>query len=185
MNDLALISRAQAGEREAVIELLRELELPVYRTAFYLMKNEHDARDASQEALLKIYRYLPTFKGEASFLTWVQRIVSNVCMDMYRKQSKVVPIAEDGAQLDYKGSKEVESGGIAIDLKSAINALPDLQRQAIVLRYIHDYNYQMIAETMDLPLNTVKSHLFRARKKLQECLQDYQDEGGTSWTMKS
>jgi len=67
--------------------------------------------------------------------------------------------------------------GVAMDLQQALRKLPPPQQTAIVLRYVHDFSYEEIAEAMDVPLNTVKSHLFRARKKLQEWLSEYQEGG--------
>ncbi|MBA4493103.1 RNA polymerase sigma factor [Paenactinomyces guangxiensis] len=179
-----IIRRAQSGDREALVFLLKQLETRVYRTAYYLMKNEQDALDATQEALLKIYKHLPSFKGDSMLHTWAQRIVTNVCMDQFRKRKKVVLMHEETWQEDKKAVREVERGVIASDLKQAINRLPDPQRTAIILRYVQEYNYQEIAEAMQLPLNTVKSHLFRARKQLQEWLSEYQEGGATQWKVR-
>lgn len=179
-----LIQQAQTGDREAIIHILKEIETPVYRTAYYLMGNEQDALDATQEALLKIYRHLPSFKGDSMFKTWAQRIVTNVCMDLYRKRKKVVLLREETIPEDRLAEREVERGVMITDLKQAIERLPDPQRTAVLYRYIHEYNYQEIAEVMQLPLNTVKSHLFRARKQLQEWLSEYQEGGMTGWKVK-
>lgn len=179
-----LITHAQAGEREAIIQILRELETPLYRTAYYWLKNEQDALDATQEALLNVYRHLPTYKGDASLRTWAQRIVVNVCIDHCRKHKKVVPL-EDERQEDMRASRVVELRHMTQDIQQAIDRLPELQRTAIILRYIQEYQYQEIAEVMQLPLNTVKSHLFRARKQLHEWLGEYQERGIKRWEMKA
>ena len=78
------VKRAQAGDREACIRLLREVEAAVYRTAYYLLGNEHDALDATQEALLRIYNRLSSYKGKSRFETWAQRIVANICIAHFR-----------------------------------------------------------------------------------------------------
>lgn len=184
MLDSELIQRAQAGERKALVEILRQLETPLYRTAYYFMGNEQDALDATQEALLKVYRYLPSYKGEAMIYTWAQRIVTNVCMDMFRKRKKVVLMEENYVQEDYHAGKEIEKGAIISDLKQAIRRLPMPQQTAIILRYVQEYNYKEISEAMGLPLNTVKSHLFRGRKQLQKWLSEYQEGGDYLWLMK-
>jgi RNA polymerase sigma-70 factor (ECF subfamily) len=82
---------------------------------------------------------------------------------------------------DGKAAKEVEWGAVISDLKQAIRRLPLKQQTAIILRYVQEYNYQEIAEVMGLPLNTVKSHLFRARKQLQKWLSEYQEGGDVTW----
>lgn len=181
MIDSDLIRRAQSGNREAMVAILRQLETPVYRTAYYLIGNEQDAMDATQEALLKIYRHLPSYKGDALIHTWAQRIVTNVCMDFFRKRKKVVFMQEEDWREDKKASREVERGAVVTDLKQAINRLPEAQRTAVILRYVQEYNYQEIADAMQLPINTVKSHLFRARKQLKAWLSEYQEGGTIAW----
>lgn len=171
------VKRAQAGDRETMIRLLREIETPVYRTAYYLLGNEQDALDATQEALLKIYHRISTFQGQSRFETWAQRIVTNICIDQFRRKSKVVPMPEEMQPVDTEAEQAVHQSHFHSDLKMAISQLPDQQRTAVVLRYVHDYSYQEIAETMNLPINTVKSHLFRARKQLQELLAEYKEGG--------
>jgi RNA polymerase sigma-70 factor (ECF subfamily) len=179
--DAELIKKAQSGDRKAIVQVLKHLETPLYRTAYYLMGNEQDALDATQEALMKIYRYLPSYKGEALLFTWAQRIVTNVCIDFFRKRKNVFLMEEELQREDGKAAKEVEWGAVISDLKQAIRRLPLKQQTAIILRYVQEYNYQEIAEVMGLPLNTVKSHLFRARKQLQKWLSEYQEGGDVTW----
>lgn len=184
MLDSELIKQAQSGDRKAIVQILKQLETSLYRTAYYMMGNEQDALDATQEALLKIYKYLPSYKGEALLHTWAQRIVTNVCIDLFRKRKNVILFDEEPQHEDGKAAKEVERGAILSDLRQAIRRLPLQQQTAIILRYVQGYHYQEIAETMGLPLNTVKSHLFRARKQLQKWLSEYQEGGDVSWQMK-
>ncbi|MCS1350431.1 RNA polymerase sigma factor [Mechercharimyces sp. CAU 1602] len=177
MEEVNRVERAQ-GDRAALIQLLRDLETPLYQTAFYLMGNEHDARDATQEALLRIYKNIHTFKGESKLETWAQRIVSNICMDTFRRRKKSVPLLEEVEPVDARAWMEMERTDVTQDLQAAINRLPDPQRVIVVLRHVQDYSYQEIANTLDLPLNTVKSHLFRARNQLKEWLSNYNEGGG-------
>ena len=171
------VKRAQAGDREACIRLLREVEAAVYRTAYYLLGNEHDALDATQEALLRIYNRLSSYKGQSRFETWAQRIVANICIDHFRRKKREIPYPEGINPADPKARTAVERPGMVMDLQQAVRKLPPPQQTAVVLRYVHDFSYEEIAEAMDIPLNTVKSHLFRARKKLQEWLSEYQEGG--------
>lgn len=94
MPDSELVKQAQSGHQEALIQLLREIETPLYRTAYYMLGNEQDALDMTQEALIKIYRHIKQFKQQAQFKTWAQRIVTNLCIDLcrQRKQIKVKPM---------------------------------------------------------------------------------------------
>ncbi|MCF6092875.1 sigma-70 family RNA polymerase sigma factor [Microaerobacter geothermalis] len=181
MVDIKLVRSAQKGNRDDLIQLLREVETTVYRTAYYLLGNEQDALDAAQESLIRIYTKIPLYREEAKFETWVQRIVTNICIDRFRrnKNMEMLPIENQEHKLAGKDNveDEMELLGMAEDLKEAINQLPDHHRTVVVLRYIQDFSYHEISETLNIPLNTVKSYLFRGRQQLQELLRDYQKGG--------
>ncbi|AWB45440.1 RNA polymerase subunit sigma [Paenibacillus sp. CAA11] len=181
MVEQGLIRAAQSGDRDALITLLREIEQHVYRTAYYILNNEQDAHDAAQEALIRIYTKIDSYEEKALFKTWVQRIVTNICIDKFRRSKPTVSIEEH--DLVFQGNESVErqvmSGYLAEDIQEAIKQLPEHHRSVVVLRYLQDFSYNEIAESLDLPLNTVKSYLYRARQQLQNLLQDYQ-KGGVS-----
>lgn len=174
-----LIRAAQAGDRDAVVALLRQIETHVYRTAFYFLGNEHDAMDASQEAMLKIYTKLGSYEEKAKFKTWVQRIVTNVCIDKYRRAKPTVSI--EAHDMVFSAGNQVEeqvvANSTAREIRAAIDRLPDGQRAVVVLRYLQEFSYKEIADALQLPLNTVKSYLFRARQQLQAMLEEQQKGG--------
>lgn len=179
MVDQELIRSAQAGDRDALITLLRDIETHVYRTAFYILGNEQDAMDASQEALIRIYTKIQSYEEKAKFKTWVQRIVTNICIDKFRRAKATVSIEEHNMVFSTRENVEetVVSTYVAKDIREAIDKLPEHHRTVVVLRYLQDFSYNEIADSLDLPLNTVKSYLFRARQQLQHLLQDYQKGG--------
>ncbi|QOT00986.1 sigma-70 family RNA polymerase sigma factor [Brevibacterium sp. JNUCC-42] len=179
MNEANLIKKAQAGDQEAMVELLRSIENTVYRSAFYITGNEHDAMDVAQEALLRVFRKIGTFQEKAKFTTWVQRIVSNICMDRFRAKKETLSIDEYELTLQDKQNVEdtILLHSMSEDVHRAIAKLPEHYRVVVVLRYLQDFSYQEIADTLDVPLNTVKSYLFRARYQLQELLQEYEKGG--------
>lgn len=179
MVEPSLIKAAQSGDREALVALLREIENHVYRTAYYILNNEQDALDASQEALIRIYTKIETYEEKAQFKTWVQRIVTNICIDKFRKTKPTISIDEHEIVFQDKSCVEHDvMAGFAIDeIKRAIDQLPEHHRTVVILRYLQDFSYNEIAVSLDLPLNTVKSYLFRARQQLQHLLQDYQKGG--------
>lgn len=174
-----LIKAAQAGDKEALITLLREMETHIYRTAYYMLGNEQDAMDASQEALLRVFTKINSYEEKALFKTWVQRIVTNICIDKFRRNKPTVSVDEH--EMLFTSAHDVESEVfstyVAKDIQDAIEQLPAHHRSVVVLRYIEDFSYNEIAESLDLPINTVKSYLFRARKQLQTMLHDYQEGG--------
>jgi RNA polymerase sigma-70 factor (ECF subfamily) len=177
--ELSLIKAAQAGDRDALVALLREIESQVYRTAYYLLNNEQDALDASQEALIRIYTKIDSYEEKAQFRTWVQRIVTNICIDKFRRNRPSVSIDEH--ELVFHAADDVEgevmSQYAAEDIRQAIGKLPEHHRTVVVLRYLQDFSYNEIADSLNLPLNTVKSYLFRARQQLQVLLHDYRKGG--------
>jgi len=177
--ELSLIKAAQAGDRDALVALLREIENQVYRTAYYLLNNEQDALDASQEALIRIYSKIGSYEEKAQFRTWVQRIVTNICIDKFRRSRPSVSIDEH--ELVFHATDDVEGEVMAHyaaeDIREAIGKLPEHHRTVVVLRYLQDFSYNEIADSLNLPLNTVKSYLFRARQQLQVLLHDYRKGG--------
>jgi len=179
MREAELIRKAQAGDHDALVELLRTIENSVYRSAYYILGNEQDALDASQEALIRIYRRIDTYQEKAKFSTWVQRIVSNICMDKFRAKKETVSIEEHELIIPDRNNVEDEvlRSSLTCDIEQAIEKLPQQYRMVVTLRYLEDFSYQEIADTLELPLNTVKSYLFRARQQLQELLHDYQKGG--------
>ncbi len=179
MVEPGLIKAAQQGDRDALITLLREIETHVYRTAYYVVGNEQDAMDAAQEALIRIYTKIGSYEEKAQFKTWVQRIVTNICIDKFRRTKPTVSIEEHDLVFQEKQNVEHEvlSAYAAQDIRDAIDKLPEHHRAVVVLRYLQDFSYNEIADSLDLPLNTVKSYLFRARQQLQTYLQDYQKGG--------
>jgi RNA polymerase sigma-70 factor (ECF subfamily) len=174
-----LIRAAQSGERDALITLLREIESHVYRTAYYMLNNEQDALDVSQEALIRIYTKINSYEEKAQFKTWVQRIVTNICIDKFRKTKPTVSVDEHEMifSSEINVEHEVISTYVAQDIQEAIEKLPEHHRTVVILRYVEDFSYNEIAESLNLPINTVKSYLFRARKQLQNLLQEYQKGG--------
>jgi RNA polymerase sigma factor (sigma-70 family) len=174
-----LVRNAKSGDREALITLLREMETHVYRTAYYILGNEQDAMDASQEALIRIYTKIDSYEEKALFKTWVQRIVTNICIDKFRKAKPTISIDEHEMSFTSHLNVEDEIMGdyLAKDIREAIDKLPEHHRSVVVLRYMQDFSYHEIADSLNLPLNTVKSYLFRARQQLQTLLQDYQKGG--------
>ncbi|MFC5703701.1 RNA polymerase sigma factor [Cohnella faecalis] len=179
MMEPALIKAAQAGDKEALVALLREIENQVYRTAYYLLNHEQDALDASQEALIRIYTKINSYEEKAQFRTWVQRIVTNICIDKFRRSKPSVSIDEHELVFESGDSVEGEvlSAYEAEEIREAIQKLPEHHRTVVVLRYLQDFSYNEIADSLHLPLNTVKSYLFRARQQLQVLLHDYQKGG--------
>ena len=176
----SLVRSAQEGNEDALYTLLKSIEKKLYKKAFYMVGNTEDAFDVTQEALLKIVRHLPAYRSEASFEQWAQRILINTAIDHLRQRRTEVDL-EMVEHVMMSPKEHVEAQVIfretARELVQAIASLPDLYRVPLMLRYQEELNYQEIAATLDLPVNTVKSHVFRARNMLKALIQ-HGHEGG-------
>ena len=173
------ILAAQNGNQQALTDLLRAVEKDAYKTAYYLLGNEQDARDTTQEALIRVCRNLHKYETKAMFRTWVQKIVTNLCIDLIRKRKEQVSI--DQADLVLQAPDRVEGQVIQRETEqnvaAAMQQLGEPYRSVVILRYVNQFSYEEIAETLNLPINTVKSHLFRAKTQLQRLLKDYAKGG--------
>ena len=176
--ELALVRRVQGGELDAFEELVRAHEKTVYNLALRMTGNPQDAEDMAQEAFLKAYRSLPEFRGESKFSVWLYRIVSNVCLDHLRKQSRrpsssLTMEDDDGEEQQFDVPDESASPEKLLEQKltreavqRGLNQLPDEQRQILLLRELRGLSYEEVGEALGLEAGTVKSRIFRARKRL-------------------
>ena len=180
--DTALAFRAADGDEAAFEQLVKKYERFVSTCAYSVTENAEDALDVSQEVFLKVYRSLPSFKGESSFSTWLYRVAKNCAYDFARKK-KPASVSldaedEDGNSMDLPDSDEkVSPEALALKkerselLWRAIGRLSDEHREAITLRDINGLTYEQIAEITSLEVGTVKSRLFRAREALKKQLE--------------
>ncbi len=168
-----LIARCRGGDRAATEELVRQLTPMIYKTAFSMMGNEHDAGDAVQETFIKVLKALPGFRGDASLNTWVYRITSNTCLDMLRTMGRYQTVSPDDEDVflqipDTAPTPEdaAVSGERQAAVREAVNALPTEYRLVVTLCDLSGLSYIEAAEALDCPVGTVKSRLSRARALL-------------------
>ena len=190
----ALVQRAQAGDREAVSELVQSQQTYVYSIAMSLMHNPADAADMTQEAFIRLLRSLGTYRGETKFTTWLYRLVTNICLDGLRRRGRPVESLDDtsstqgGDDAPSAGERladndrwthpeeELELRVSATEVRAALNQLPAPQRLALTLHYFQEMRYEDIADTMGLPLNTVKSHIRRGKERLALLLSNSEEQ---------
>ncbi len=172
----ALVQRAQKGDGAAFEDIVRANEATVYRLALRQLGNREDAEDAAQEVFLKAYTGLASFRGDSKLSVWLYRITGNVCTDMLRRRRETVSLSQEndeGEPLELE-LPDVRFDPVALaerhDLRerigAALQALPPEAREILLLRELGGASYDEIAETLGLDLGTVKSRIFRARKKL-------------------
>ena len=179
----ALIERCKRGDLAAFNDLVRKYEKQVYNFAYRLTGNYDDANDVAQDAFLRVFNAIGTFRGDASFSTWLFRITTNVFLDG-RKRAKAHPHTSLDEYLELEESRvarQIEDPSPTPEavleeaertqlLQNAIGSLPEYQRAMVTLYHGQQKSYEEIAEIMDLPLGTVKSRLNRARLSLKEKL---------------
>jgi RNA polymerase sigma-70 factor (ECF subfamily) len=185
-DDTLLIREAQRGNRAAFEELVRQYDQPVLRLALNLTRSEQDAQDIFQEAFLKAYRNLGSFRFECSFYTWVYRIVTNLCLDHLRKKQvrkEEAPVAVDkqGVEYDRLERQADERAGsnpehdlmrreLGHKIGRALERLTPRERMVFELKHYQGLKLRTIGEMLNTTEDTAKNTLFRATQKLRAAL---------------
>lgn len=183
--DGELVAQAQAGDRDAIQQLLERYERRLLSVLLGMVRNPDDARDLLQETFVRVFRNLEGFKGESSFYTWIYRIAMNLAIDHQRRGGKRplvefdegIGVKEDAvgdgsANLGIDPLRNVRSRELGEKIFEAIEGLTDDHRAVILLREIDGLSYEEISEILECSLGTVMSRLHYARKKLQARLQE-------------
>lgn len=181
--DAAMVKAVLGGDSTAYRGLVEKYQSRVYSMVYGMIRNREDARDLTQEAFVKAFNNLKSFRLEASFYTWLYRIAMNVTIDHTRKRKRreVAGFEEDIANRDADGgideihhqdspSKALERKQLYKKIMDCLEKLPADQKQVILLRELEGLSYREISEVMGIPEGTVMSRLFYARKKMQKLL---------------
>ena len=174
-----LVREIRAGDGDAFETLVREHQTRVYNLALRMTGSEEDAQDIAQETFLKAWRTMGKYRGECSLGSWLYRIASNLSIDLLRKnkrqqREKIVSLednGEDGRTLELPDLREepqtiLEREENRRAVWACLEKLPEEQRLILVLRDVNGLSYEEIGASMGLEMGTVKSRIFRARKRL-------------------
>ena len=183
-----LLSRARAGEAAAFAALMRQHQRPVYSIALRMLCDRHKAEDLAQEVFLQLHRKLDDIESDAHLAFWLRRVTANRAIDRLRREPKVetVPLEEDAGLV---ADADVTDPLLQRRLNELVTQLPPAARAVVLLRYQEDLDPLEIARTLDMPVNTVKSHLKRSLTTLRarvlgaaivEIEADDQDRAATS-----
>jgi RNA polymerase sigma-70 factor (ECF subfamily) len=188
IDDTALVREAQRGSGAAFEELVRCYDQAVLRLALHLTGSEQEAQDIYQEAFLKAYRNLGSFRFECSFYTWIYRIVSNLCLDhlrkkQVRKEDAPVAVDEDGRSYDVleqvpdvraaaDPERDLMSRELAARIHRALDRLSARERMVFELKHYHGLKLRTVGEILHTTEETAKNTLFRATQKLRGALAD-------------
>ena len=176
-DDLTLVKRVRGGDQRAFKLLVERYQRKVYAVALGMLKDKEEAMDVSQEAFVKVYKYLDHFKGDSSFYTWLYRIMTNLALDRRRREQrapmlewddKVAPRIDPRALSAALPDPEVASrrAEVRAFVAKGVQELPDGQREVLLLREVEGLSYEEIAQKMQISKGTVMSRLHYARKKM-------------------
>jgi RNA polymerase sigma-70 factor, ECF subfamily len=189
-SDLSLVQRVQRGERSAYDLLVLKYQHKVVKLVMRYLRDPADAEDVAQEAFIKAYRALPQFRGDSAFYTWLYRIAINTAKNALAARDRN-PVSyeldmhngDDSTDMVSRLKDPETPEGLALTeeirntVNFAIDALPEDLRTAIVLRELEGLSYEEIALSMDCPVGTVRSRIFRAREAIDRRLREVFDGG--------
>jgi RNA polymerase sigma-70 factor, ECF subfamily len=179
--DQQLVERVQRGDKAAFDLLVIKYQRKIFRLLSRMVRDPSEVEDVAQEAFIKAYRALPNFRGDSAFYTWLYRIAINTAKNWLVSQGRRAPTSTEA---DIEDAETFDDGEHLRDLNTpdamlltrqvgdavnrAIDGLPEDLRTAIVLRELEGLSYEEIAETMNCPIGTVRSRIFRAREAIAE-----------------
>ncbi len=192
--DLEWVRRLKAGDLSALEEMVRHYQERIYRLAQGLLRDPEEALDVTQEAFLRVHQGIGGFAEKSAFYTWLYRIVVNLCHDARRRErrrGKEFSLDQYNEERDRDGEAPLEIAdpqgidprdrGADQELEArvveAMESLPEKHRTALLLREVENMSYEEIATATGVSIGTVMSRLFYARKKMQELLAPYLEEG--------
>jgi RNA polymerase sigma-70 factor, ECF subfamily len=177
VSDLSLVRRVQRGDKGAFDALVLKYQHKVVKLVMRYVRNPAEAEDVAQEAFIKAYRALPSFRGESAFYTWLYRIAINTAKNHFAAQGRRTPTRSSGELEDAENFEDASglrdvatpdavllSKQVGEAVNRAIDRLPEDLRTAIVLRELEGMSYDEIATAMNCPVGTVRSRIFRARE---------------------
>ena len=174
LRDYEVCKAVLNGNTQAFAILAAQYQKRVYMLGLSFFDNTDDCEDFVQDVMLKAYSALGTFRAEAPFATWLMRIAYNTALNSVKKRNRYSSLA-DGTEIEYRGDNPEEkhlNECIVLSVREAVNSLPDHYRICIDLYFFYDMSYTDIAAVTELPLNTIKSHIFRAKKILRGYLKE-------------
>lgn len=179
VSEKKIIEKVLGGDANAFEELVLKYEKTVYNLALRMVGDRDDAFDMTQEAFIKAYGSLSSFRGDSKFSVWIYRITTNVCLDFLRSKSRKQQVSltvsddDEDAQLDIPDPEQQLIKKISMQsVEEGLKTLPDKQRQILVMRELCGMSYAEIGKALSLEEGTVKSRIFRARKRLCTFLLD-------------
>lgn len=183
-DDAQLVIASRNGDQDAFALLVQYHQRRVFNLVYRMVQDYEEANEVTQEAFLAAWQGLPSFRGDASFATWLYRIAYNCCLKQLelRKRDKNIQSAlqveytHEYIQIDEQANAELEAQDRQEVVRRQLSNLPAKYRMVLVLRHLQEKTYEEMAEILKMPIGTVKTHLFRARNLLKERLESLERE---------
>ncbi|MDX2343202.1 MAG: sigma-70 family RNA polymerase sigma factor [Acidimicrobiia bacterium] len=167
LSDMELVE-ASLADLEAFGELVRRHQDFVYGAALRIVRNPVMAQDLAQETFVRAHRALPGFRGQAQVRSWLYRIATNLALNAVQRRREYPTDTVPDIPTRLDPARDAENLALRSELEDAIAELPPKLKKPLVLREYEGLSYQAIADTLDLPINTVRTRILRARRSLRE-----------------
>lgn len=164
--DFFLVQKAKKGDRDSFVKLIMENKLLLFKIAKGYLSNDEDIADAIQDTILEVFQHLPELKENRYFKTWMIRILINKCKDIQKKNRKYVTL-ERGNTITERGEKDLYSFEVQDRFHELLQCLDEPQRTIFTLFYGEELTIKEISLIIGMSENTIKSKLFRGRKKIR------------------
>jgi RNA polymerase sigma-70 factor (ECF subfamily) len=169
-DDREAIEQSQRGERDAFDRLVERYQRDVYRLCYRYLNNHEDASDVAQEAFLRAYRAIRSFRGDSSFATWLYRIAVNACLNFRAARRPTTTEVPEVADPRAGAQEHLEHDEQSRRVREAVSRLPEKQRATVILKVYHELTHEEVARVLGSSVGTVKASLFHALGNLRKML---------------
>ena len=166
MNTKKLIKRAKRGHKKAIVTLIMAQQHDYYRLAYIYVENEHDAMDALENMIVIIYHKIKQLQNEDAFYSWSKTILVNECRAILRQKKRMI-FLEDETILEQTVDP-IESFHLSYEIEHYLSILSPVQKEAISLKYLLDYDYETIATLTNTSVSTAKTRVFYGLQKIRQ-----------------
>jgi RNA polymerase sigma-70 factor (ECF subfamily) len=188
--DATILDAARAGTEGSFDRLFERYHRPAFSLALRILGDREDAAEVTQEAFLRVHKHLDRFRGDSNFYTWMRRIVTNLAIDRRRRRTRAEHLFEEQPErgersfeetvadpaLAHSPRRELLRGELAAVMKDGFAQLDERHRRVLVLREIDGLSYEEIAAVTEVPVGTVMSRLFHARRRMRAAMEAYVDQ---------
>jgi RNA polymerase sigma-70 factor (ECF subfamily) len=165
--DHALISRCKSGDRQALGELIKDYERPIFNAAYRILGNPDDAADVSQVVFMKVFERLDQYNPKYKFFSWIYRIAVNESINQRNRTRNLQPLVEEQVAENTSPEDAIDANSLSDKLQAGLMKLQEDYRVVVVLRHFSDMSYKDISGVLRIPEKTVKSRLYSARQLMK------------------